>query len=208
MRLEHRFTAPAPVPAVWAVLLDPEAVAPCMPGATLTGVDGPSFTGTVKVKLGPVSLLYRGTGEFTSVDEAARTAVLTAAGKDSRGNGTASATVSVALTAAGDGTDVSVVTEVRVTGRPAQFGRGLIGEVAGKVVAEFAERLAARLAPAEAEGVTAPEATARPRLHAVPDEPLDLLDTGGAPALRRVLPVAAGLAVLVLLVRAVRRRRS
>ncbi|MFD1152038.1 SRPBCC family protein [Saccharothrix hoggarensis] len=209
MKLEHRFTVPAPVPDVWAALLDPEKVAPCMPGATLTGVEDRTFTGTVKVKLGPVTLLYKGTGEFTSVDERVHAAVLKASGKDTRGNGTASATVSVALTAARDatapGTEVSVVTDLNVTGRPAQLGRGLISEVSGRIIDEFAECLATRLAPAEAEEVTSPEP--RPRLHAVPDEPIDLLDTAGAPVLKRVLPVAAGLLLLVLLVRRLRGRQ-
>jgi uncharacterized protein len=213
MKLEHRFTVPAPVPDVWAALLDPEKVAPCMPGAALTGVDGRKFTGTVKVKLGPVTLLYKGTGEFTSVDERVHAAVLKASGKDTRGNGTASATVSVALTSASGstdvsgGTDVSVVTDLNITGRPAQLGRGLISEVSGRLITEFAQCLATRLAPAEAEEVTSPQPTARPRLHAVPDEPIDLVDTAGVPVLKRVLPVAAGLLVLVLLVRRLRGRQ-
>ncbi|MFD0204741.1 MULTISPECIES: SRPBCC family protein [Saccharothrix] len=206
MKLEHRFAVPAPVPDVWAALLDPEKVAPCMPGATLTGVEGRKFTGTVKVKLGPVTLLYKGTGEFTSVDERVHAAVLKASGKDTRGNGTASATVSVALTAAADGTEVSVVTDLNITGRPAQLGRGLIGEVSGRIIDEFAECLATRLAPAEAEEVTSTETTARPHLRAVPDEPLDLLDTAGAPVLKRVLPLVAGLLVVALLVRRLRGR--
>ncbi|WP_367132926.1 SRPBCC family protein [Saccharothrix sp. HUAS TT1] len=207
MKLEHRFTVPAPVPDVWAALLDPEKVAPCMPGATLTGVDGRAFTGTVKVKLGPVTLLYKGTGEFTSVDERVRAAVLKASGKDTRGNGTASATVSVALTAAAGGTEVSVVTDLNVTGRPAQFGRGLISEVSGRLIGEFAECLATRLAPAEAEEVTASPTDGRPPLRAVPDEPIDLIGTAGAPVLKRVLPVVAGLLLVVLLVRGLRGRR-
>jgi carbon monoxide dehydrogenase subunit G len=213
MKLEHRFTVPAPVPDVWAALLDPEKVAPCMPGATLTGVDGQKFTGTVKVKLGPVTLLYKGTGEFTSVDERVHAAVMKASGKDARGNGTASATVSVALTSTegppgSSGTEVYVVTDMNITGRPAQLGRGLINDVSGRIIGEFAECLATRLAPAEAERVTTAETapTARPRLHAVPDEPIDLLDTAGAPVLKRVLPVVAGLLVLVLLVRRLRGR--
>ncbi|NUT51718.1 MAG: SRPBCC family protein [Saccharothrix sp.] len=210
MKLEHRFTVPAPVPDVWTALLDPEKVAPCMPGATLTGVDGQRFTGTVKVKLGPVTLLYKGSGEFTSVDERVHAAVLKASGKDTRGNGTASATVSIALTTSGDGTDVSVVTDLGITGRPAQLGRGLISEVSGRIIAEFAECLATRLAPAEAEEVTSPEtatATApKPHLHAVPDAPIDLVDTAGVPVLKRVLPVAAVLLVVALLVRRLRGR--
>ncbi|XVS64950.1 SRPBCC family protein [Actinosynnema sp. CA-299493] len=215
MKLEHRFTVPAPVPEVWAALLDPERVAPCMPGATLTGVDGQRFTGTVKVKLGPVTLLYKGTGEFTSVDERVHAAVLKASGKDTRGNGTASASVSVALTSGTSGpsgtsgtsaTEVSVVTELAVTGRPAQLGRGLISEVSGRIIGEFAECLATRLAPAEAEEVTATETAAKPHLRVVPDEPIDLVGTAGVPVLKRVLPVLAGLLAVALLVRGLRGR--
>jgi uncharacterized protein len=206
MKLEHRFTVPASVPDVWAALLDPEQVAPCLPGAGLTGVDGRRFTGTVKVKLGSVALLYEGTGEFTSVDERVHAAVLKASGKDTRGNGTASATMSMALTSSAAGTEVSVVTDLHIAGRPAQLGRGLIGEVGSRIVAEFAECLATRLAPAEAEEVTATQTSARPHLRAVPDEPLDLIDTARVPVLKRVLPVAAGLLVVALLVRRLRGR--
>ncbi|MBB5956559.1 carbon monoxide dehydrogenase subunit G [Saccharothrix tamanrassetensis] len=206
MKLEHRFTVPAPVPEVWAALLDPEKVAPCMPGATLTGVEGRKFTGTVKVRLGPVSLLYQGTGEFTSVAEDVHAAVLKASGKDTRGNGTASATVSVALSGVDGGTAVSVVTDLTVTGRPAQLGRGLISEVGGKVVDEFAVCLATSLGTGEAEEVTSPEPSARPRLRAVPDEPIDLVETAGVPVLKRVLPFAIALAALVFLIRRRRHR--
>ncbi|CCH27821.1 SRPBCC family protein [Actinosynnema sp. NPDC047251] len=330
MKLEHTFTVPAPVPAVWAALLDPEKVAPCLPGAALTGVDGRAFTGTVKVKLGPVVLVYKGTGEFTAVAEQERTAVLKASGKDSRGNGTAAATVSLALVAAAGGTAVSVVTDLTITGRPAQLGRGLISEVSGKIVGQFADCLATRLATGEAGPVTTPdpkaapepdpappakpapeakpgpakpatakpgpakpkptkagptksgaaaksapakpeatakpgvaakpvaesgvvaepevhaepetaaakagtaaadepraasqdesqdkpqdesrnesrdEAPARPHLRAVPDEPIDLLETAGAPVAKRALPIVVALVVLVLLLRRRRRRQ-
>ncbi|GAA1343609.1 SRPBCC family protein [Saccharothrix algeriensis] len=207
MKLEHRFTVPAPVPRVWAALLDPERVAACLPGATLTGVDGPKFTGTVQVKLGPVSLLYQGSGQFTSVSEEAHATVLKATGKDTRGNGTASATVTVALSAdARGGTAVSVVTDLTVTGRPAQLGRGLLDEVGGRIAAEFAECLATALAAGEAEEVTSSEPSARPRLRAVPDEPVDLLAKAGGPVLKRVLPFAAALLVLLLVLRRRRHR--
>ncbi|MEU7529885.1 SRPBCC family protein [Saccharothrix sp. NPDC042600] len=212
MKLEHRFTVPAPVPDVWAALLDPRRVAPCLPGATLTEVDGPKFSGTVKVKLGPVALLYKGTGQFTSVSEDAHAAVIKASGKDSRGNGTASATVTVTLNPDGDGTAVSVVADLAVTGRPAQLGRGLITEVSGRIVGEFADCLATRLAPGEAEGVTAsPTPASRPPLRAVPDrpadQPVDLLGTAGVPILKRVLPVFLAALAVVFVVGLRRRRR-
>lgn len=147
MQLEHSFSVPVPVEVAWQALLDPEGVAPCFPGATLTGVDGPEFTGTVKVRMGPIALLYKGTGKFTESDETTRTVVLEATGKDSRGNGTASATVTAKLAPAvsGEGTDVAVVTDLTITGKPAQMGRGLIGEVGGKIIDRFAECLAQRL---------------------------------------------------------------
>ena len=134
MRLDHEFTVPAPPAQVWQAVIDPESVAPCMPGATLTKVEGDTFTGTVKVKLGPISLLYKGSGEFLEKDETARTIVIKASGKDSRGAGTASATVTVTLAEEGSGTKGTVSTDLNVTGRPAQFGRGMISEVGGKIL--------------------------------------------------------------------------
>ncbi|QUQ69513.1 SRPBCC family protein [Kutzneria sp. CA-103260] len=148
MRLEHQFRVAAPVDEVWSALLDPRRVAPCMPGATLGEVTDESFTGSVKVKLGPVALLYKGTGSFEATDEASRRAVIKASGKDSRGSGTASATVEVTLSADPGGTVARVVTDLSVTGRPAQFGRGMITEVGGKILDQFAGCLAGKLAPA------------------------------------------------------------
>lgn len=147
MELDHSFRVPADLDTVWRALLDPERVAPCMPGATLTASSGKAFAGTVKVKLGPVSLMYKGGGEFLETDEAARRVVIRAAGKDSRGNGTASATVTVTLRADGDATAGSVHTDLSITGKPAQFGRGMIVEVGGKILDSFAACLAEKLGP-------------------------------------------------------------
>lgn len=151
MKLEHSFSVPADLDTVWAAVLDPERVAPCMPGASLSEVDGDSFKGTVKVKVGPISLQYKGSGEFLEKDEAARKLVIKAAGKDTRGNGTASATVTVTLRAEGTGTAGTVDTDLSITGKPAQFGRGLISEVGGKILDTFATCLASKLAPEAAE---------------------------------------------------------
>ncbi|GAA2969067.1 SRPBCC family protein [Actinokineospora diospyrosa] len=148
MQLEHQFTVSAPLAVVWTALLDPQRVAPCMPGATLTEVDGDSFTGTVKVKLGPISLLYKGNGRFLDRDEQAGKLVIKATGKDSRGNGTAAATVTVTLAEDGATTTGTVHTDLAITGKPAQFGRGLIVEVGGKILDTFATCLADKLAPA------------------------------------------------------------
>ncbi|GAA1201347.1 SRPBCC family protein [Prauserella alba] len=145
MRLDHEFTVPAPIDEVWKAIIDPERVAPCMPGATLTAVEGDTFKGTVKVKLGPVSLLYKGSGEFLEKNEASRQITIKASGKDSRGAGTAAATVTVTLTAEGETTKGAVATDLNVTGKPAQFGRGMISEVGGKILDSFAENLSAEL---------------------------------------------------------------
>jgi carbon monoxide dehydrogenase subunit G len=159
VKLEHSFSVPADLDTVWAAVLDPERVAPCMPGASLSEVDGDTFKGTVKVKVGPISLQYKGSGEFVEKDEAARKLVIKAAGKDTRGNGTASATVTVTLRAEGAGTAGAVDTDLSITGKPAQFGRGLISEVGGKILDTFAACLATKLAPEAAE--PAPAETAK-----------------------------------------------
>ncbi|MET8845701.1 SRPBCC domain-containing protein [Amycolatopsis sp. NPDC004625] len=149
MRLDHEFTVPAPIGEVWQAVVDPERVAPCMPGATLTKVEGDKFSGTVKVKLGPISLLYKGNGEFLEKDEAARKVTIKASGKDSRGSGTAAATVTLTLTEADGGTHGAVSTDLAITGKPAQFGRGLISEVGGKILDTFAGCLSGKLTPAQ-----------------------------------------------------------
>ncbi|EHR60449.1 SRPBCC family protein [Saccharomonospora cyanea] len=169
MRLDHEFTVPAPIDEVWKAVLDPERVAPCMPGATLTSVEGDKFKGTVKVKLGPVSLLYKGSGEFLEKNADERKIMIKASGKDARGAGTAAATVTVTLTAEGGSTKGAVATDLNVTGKPAQFGRGMISEVGGKILDNFATNLADMLggagevkgedttpgAPKTSEGATA-----------------------------------------------------
>lgn len=164
MRLDHEFTVPAPIGEVWQAVVDPERVAPCMPGATLTKVEGDRFSGTVKVKLGPISLLYKGNGEFLEKDEKAHKVTIKASGKDSRGAGTAAATVTLTLTEADGGTHGTVATDLAITGKPAQFGRGLISEVGGKILDTFAGCLSGKLAPAEA---AAP--VAEPAAEPVPD---------------------------------------
>ncbi|MGW3966823.1 SRPBCC family protein [Amycolatopsis sp. NPDC005003] len=160
MRLDHEFTVPAPIGEVWQAVVDPERVAPCMPGATLTKVEGDKFSGTVKVKLGPISLLYKGNGEFLEKDEEARKVTIKASGKDSRGAGTAAATVTLTLTETDGGTHGAVSTDLAITGKPAQFGRGLISEVGGKILDTFAGCLSGKLAPAEEAAAPAKGASA------------------------------------------------
>jgi carbon monoxide dehydrogenase subunit G len=220
VRLDHSFTVPAPVDEAWRVLLDVPRVAPCLPGAALTGFDGEKFTGTVKVKLGPITLEYRGVGRIVARDEAAHRAVIEASGRDIRTAGTAGATVTATLTAEGDATRVDVATDLTVTGRPAQFGRSMLADVGARLVGQFADRLAATLGgldggePPPAEGVR-PVAAPGPPPGQLPEpavEPVDLLRvTAGTAAFRRyagyALLVAAALAVL-LLVRGRRGRKK
>jgi uncharacterized protein len=146
MQLEHSFTVPVGVDEAWRVLLDIDQVATCMPGATLESVDGDDFTGSVKVRVGPIGLMYRGKARFSEKDEAARRAVLDAQGKDARGNGTAAAHVAATLHPVGDSTRVEVVTDLNVTGKPAQFGRGVMADIGNKLIGQFADCLAGRLA--------------------------------------------------------------
>ncbi len=152
MQLENSFTVPVPVDEAWRVLLDIERIAPCMPGAALDSVSGDDFTGRVKVKLGPINLTYQGKASFVEKDEAAHRAVIDAKGKDQRGNGTAAATVTAKLRAEGSITRVDVLTDLNITGRPAQFGRGVMTDVGNKLLGQFADKLAAQLGEGDAQG--------------------------------------------------------
>jgi carbon monoxide dehydrogenase subunit G len=146
VKLEHRFVVPAPVEQTWAAFNDLERVVPCFPGATLTGYEGDDFTGSCKVKLGPVSLQYSGTGSFVERDEYDHHAVIEAKGKDRRGNGTATARVTARLAGISEGsTEVTVDTDLTITGRPAQFGRGLIQDVSNKLLDQFTTCLKSKL---------------------------------------------------------------
>jgi uncharacterized protein len=142
MELEHSFTVPVPEDQAWDVLLDVERVAPCMPGATLNSVNGDEIKGKIKVKLGPVSMTYAGTARFTERDRDAGVVTLEASGKETRGAGTASATVRSELHGEGGQTAVTVHTSLNVTGRPAQFGRGVMADVSAKLIGIFAKNLA------------------------------------------------------------------
>jgi carbon monoxide dehydrogenase subunit G len=220
VKLDHQFTVPAPLDEVWKAVIDPERVAPCMPGATLTKVEGDAFTGTVKVKMGPISLLYKGSGEFLEKDESAKKVVIKASGKDSRGSGTAAATVTLTLTADGESTHGAVVTDLAITGKPAQFGRGLISEVGGKILDAFVECLSSKLGssvepeppPAAEPEVVAAAPAPKPHLESVKPAPeaeaIDLFDYAGSSVVKRLAPVIAGVAgvlVVLAIVRALRR---
>jgi uncharacterized protein len=250
MEMDHSFTVPVSPDRAWDVLLDVERIAPCMPGASVDEFNGEVVTGRIKVKVGPVSLTYRGTAKFTERDADAKRILLEASGKETRGAGTASATVHASLEpeASGDSTKVSMHTTMNVTGRPAQFGRGVMVEVGGKLVEQFAQNLrqlitdggaSADAAPAATTGsdaaraatadggsaadaspgpssamaddrtgastppVTVPVAatTSAPPSAASADDSINLVRLVGPAILKRVIPVAVGLAALTLLAR-------
>jgi len=143
MELAHEFTVSTPVDRAWTVLTDIERIAPCMPGAELTEVDGDTYHGLVKVKVGPISAQYKGTASFVEKNEAAYRVVLKAAGRDARGQGNASATVTAVMTEHGAGTRVAIVTDMTVSGRVAQFGRGVMADITAKLLQQFVDNLEA-----------------------------------------------------------------
>ncbi|MCF8539996.1 MAG: SRPBCC family protein [Candidatus Nanopelagicales bacterium] len=195
MELTNTFTVPADIDTAWKTLLDVEAIAPCMPGATLESVTGDQFTGNVKVKLGPVSMVYGGEAQFLSKDAAAHRAVIEGTGKEARGSGTAKASVTIDLVAESPTlTRVEVVTDLTITGKAAQFGRGVMQDVAGRLVTQFAGNLETLIGAQEtAEGASG-EATA-PAVQ--PTEALDLGTVAVGPVLKRVVPVVIVLAAVI-----------
>jgi carbon monoxide dehydrogenase subunit G len=150
VKLENEFTVPVDIDTVYAALNDPEKVTPCFPGATLDSRDGDDFTGTVKVKLGPISMTYKGKGTFVERDSTNHKVVVDAQGRDSRGNGTASAKATLTMADEGGKTKVTVLTEMQITGKPAQFGRGVMADVGDKILGQFAACLADEFGSASA----------------------------------------------------------
>ncbi len=159
MELKHHFVVPGSLEDTWHSFNQLEDIAPCFPGAVLTSVSGDQFTGTVKVKLGPIAMLYAGTGEFLERNEDSHTVVIAANGKDKRGNGTAGATVTAVLAREGDGTAVDVTTDMNVTGKPAQFGRGVIQDISDKLLAQFVQCVAGTVGGGQAAEPAAGTAT-------------------------------------------------
>jgi uncharacterized protein len=161
MDLNHRFTVPTLVDETWSRFQDIASVAECFPGAQVTGVDGDTFQGTCKVKLGPIALTYAGSGTFVEKDEAAHSFVVEAKGRDKRGNGTAGATVTLTMAPASAGTDVEVTTDLSITGKPAQFGRGVMQDVSDKLLGQFVSCLEQRLGES-AQTVESAQPTTQP----------------------------------------------
>jgi carbon monoxide dehydrogenase subunit G len=163
LQLAHTFSVPVDVDQAWQVLLDIERVAPCMPGAVLDSVDGDDFTGSVKVRLGPIGLTYKGKASFVEKDESTHRVVIDAQGRDARGNGTASAKVTATLVPEGAATKVIVETDLNITGKPAQFGRGVMVDVGNKLIGQFADCLAGKLGEtSEAAGVVSDAEVSNP----------------------------------------------
>jgi hypothetical protein len=204
MDLTNEFRVPLAVDEAWEVLTNIERIAPCMPGAALEGVDGDEYRGTVKVKVGPMTAQYRGTVRFLERDDAGRKAVLRAEGRETRGQGNAAATITATITPDGDGSAVNVVTDLTISGKVAQFGRGVLGDVSTRLMGQFVDCLEKDLAasiepsvPASRETVGAPPSPVA--------EPVDLVATAGGPIAKRAAPLVA---VVFLTYWLLRRRRK
>jgi carbon monoxide dehydrogenase subunit G len=156
MKIDNEFTVSAPIDRAWETLTDLEGIAPCMPGAQLTGREGDVYNGKVKIKVGPVTSEYAGTASFIEKDDAAHHAVIDAKGRDSRGAGNAAATITADLSADGDRTKVTVSTDLKITGKIAQFGSGMIQEVSKKLLGQFVDCLESKLTTPAAEPVAEP----------------------------------------------------
>ncbi|MFD0028661.1 SRPBCC family protein [Streptomyces sp. NPDC055059] len=201
MRLDHSFTVPAAPDDAWKLFLDLGRVAPCMPGAVLDTLDGDAFTGRVKVKVGAVQMSYRGEGTVTR-DGSGRSMVLDLSGSETRGAGTASATVAASLAADPAGTRVRVSTDLDITGRPAQFGRGIMTEVGDRIVRQFADRL---------EELLREPATTEPTAASSPAREPEAVDLGAAALpvlLRKAAVPAVAVLVTIAVIRLVGRRAS
>jgi carbon monoxide dehydrogenase subunit G len=230
MELTNEFEVAVPLDEAWAVLTDVEKIAPCMPGAQLKEVEDDEYRGIVRVKVGPITASYKGAAKFLELDVEHRRAVLKAEGRETRGQGNASATITAVLVPSGDGTKVEVVTDLNVTGKVAQFGRGVLADVSVKLLDQFVQNLETTVLsrpepapgpepaqsvtppPEAAEAPPAPAASSGPRPIDHPEpEPVDLGAAAGWPVARRVLPFAsiAGILVLIrIVVYALKRRRK
>jgi carbon monoxide dehydrogenase subunit G len=223
MKLEHNFRVGVPVEEAWTTLLDIERIAPCMPGAQLQEVDGDEYRGIVKVKVGPITAQYKGVARVTEADEPAGRLILTAEGRDTRGQGNASATITARLSADGDGTQVAVDTDLNVTGKVAQFGRGVMADVSSKLLGQFVDCLstnilgpgapttssaAAPAATASAPGpsttpeappasLASPAAPGPRRIDAPEAEAVDLMRAAGGAVAKRLVPLVAAGVVMV-----------
>jgi uncharacterized protein len=195
MKIANEFTISAPIEDAWEVLTDLEQVIPLMPGAKMTGRDGEDVLGTVKVKVGPVTSEFSGKVRFVEQNRDEHRAVIDGKGKEARGTGNAAATVTAQLHEAGNRTRVTVDTDLKIVGKLAQFGSGMLQQVSEKLLGQFVESLEAKLAaesapttPAVDGGVPAPAVAPRQ-----PEpEAIDLLDLAGGGAVKKYGPVVFG----------------
>lgn len=210
MEFSNSFVMPVGIEEAFAILTDLERVAPCMPGARLEDAQDGVYTGRVKIKVGPMSLSYRGTAELVEKDAHAHTARIVAKGNETRGGGTASADVHATLAAAGDDTKVTVTTQINITGRPAQFGRGVLADVGESIIDQFAENLSVQLNPPPATETSDSQEPAARHLSTTDGAPtesdaLDLTAIAGLAARQKAIPILATIVLLLFLVRRFRR---
>ncbi|MDV3129341.1 SRPBCC family protein [Mycobacterium sp. 21AC1] len=197
MELNNEFRVAVPAAKTWEVLTDVERVAPCLPGATLLNVDGDEFTGAVKVKVGPITVSYQGEAAFQEKDVAAQRVVLKANGKETRGNGTASAVVTAQLKDEGDATTVVVTTDLAISGKAAQFGRGVLADVAGNLIGQFAKNLEAELlgpATPSAESDSATAGSEQAPQQGAPINAIALAKVMAVPMAKRFAPAIGAVA--------------
>ena len=209
--LNHTFTVNVPIAEAWNVLTNVERIAPCLPGAQLQEVEGDTYRGVVKVKVGPIQAQFKGQASFVEKNDTDYKAVLKGEGRDTGGKGNASALITAQLTAIdASSTQVNVNTDLSITGKVAQFGRGALADVSDKLLAQFSDNLNTLIAQeptAAAQESPAPTAESEQpavrKIDAPEAAPINLLEAAGAPLLKRALPVVAGVAVLVLLLIAI-----
>ncbi|HUV17192.1 MAG TPA: SRPBCC family protein [Ilumatobacteraceae bacterium] len=213
MKLENEFRVSVPIDRAWEVLTDIPLITPCLPGATLTDHDADEYKGKIKIKVGPVTADYSGSAVFVQRDEAARHVEISASGRDSRGSGNASATITADMTTDGDGTKVSITTDLKISGKVAQFGKGMIAEVSAKLIDQFVDCIEQELLgeaiidEVAAESATAPGAAAPPaRPRPQQAETLDLMEYAGNSVYKRLIPIAAVIAALIVLRLLLKRR--
>lgn len=187
MELRNVFRVPVPIDEAWELLLNPERVASCLPGATLESVDGDEMRGRVKVKLGPMSMLFRGTAQFVERHEVNHSVRMQASGKDTGGAGAVKAEMRMSLVEVPGGTECTVLTDLAVSGKAAQFGRGVMADVSSKLVAEFADRLARQVEGGSADASGAESSGAD-----------DALDLAGLVGWRSMVRVAAPAAIALV----------
>ena len=204
MDLNHEFIVNVPVNDAWVILTDLERIAPCLPGAQLTEVEGDTYRGQVKVKVGPIVAQFKGQASFVTRDDAAHTASLKGEGRDTTGKGTASAIITAQLTeVTPTSTKCTVVTNLTISGKVAQFGRGALADVSDKLLAQFSENLNQLITSAPAAPTTAATevAATSPEIRKIESAevaPLDLLGTAGAPILKRAIPAVVVLIAVVI----------